>query len=1314
MYFNHQSIDLYLNNTKIESITQKGESYDVFTLKFPQKVVLYPGQIKTMKFQSPHFENKVTYCIHANHLSFSVVIPTIDKAENNTLNIILRNDSRKKVHIKRNTLLIDFEIVSDVDQIFNFHSPEMADLYSVKSIEDIPIPFFNKNCQYNSGFYSKTPDLKVKNLFLNGIISAFNSTTVHQDEQLNAKDNFESLSELPGYEVELEPLPWPEVNTIIEEGLPQSLKPELRQFLIELFSKYPEVVSRHNWDIGVLSNYKGDPVLLDIPLKSPLPLMQKSYALNKEDRAAINDIFDFLIFHGLAVNCTVDNQTGCPAFLVPRSDQNKSKRLIVDTRKTNTYISAPCGTTPTQVLHEIQNLMAEQKYCSSVDIVQAYYTLRLSKKSLDSNISNIYCGDRCVKLLVALTGTSYIPLYFTKKLNEIINMDDDGHFSPLDNRSTGFGSWFDDLYTVTSTIESHKIAISTLIHRIHRSKIKINLKKSYFFKDIHNDLINILGHEIKGGSIVPEENKLKILIDFPSPTDRKGLQSFLGHLNFLRNLLPLQIIHLSTVLTPLTSPNVPYEWSEKHEKAFLEMKSLLKTSVNYLDCPLKNPINIVYTDSSESLLGGILFQYVPSKSIVRKHAKLPPNIAFVFDPPHSDLSEEKTILKPLDYQAYQAHVLHYKLALGMACTQDMNNLPVFQVVVRIIIIATRWSQSSEWKDQIPTTEEVSEFLATIYCNLPEIQSKINRLNFKIIMDKISETEIDDEFFFSYTEEIFIILSIISAHNIKLIFGINRPLKSPGFSINEGYEHDILLGWCPSGKKFDLFYILEDWEDDNFPFYKLFTNKNLMFSQCSEETILSMFQESLKSASANKNIRIVAQFSKTISTLDMAKPIYIKEISSLLYGLEYFQRFINASKLTLLVSDSKIAFFLFNSNIHNSVKKIEKWSVKISISYPNIRLVHVTSRNQVADFLSRLGLSKSKFFARGLTPVSFNKELWEKVKVPYAKWEDIYKITQDFPDIINFSEKKLPYTIADKYYLDSILYEEHKESKSFNLITLRERFSILDSLINRQKIIEYQLKDLNPSKYTEQNGMLIFNGKIVLPPSLYAISLVREHFLNAHTAPDRLLEITNNLFHIENKKIFKEITMKLTKSCLACLLNNPFPNRYIRGMFHVSQRNQCIQMDFIEGLPEISYCLTIIDLYSSYISVYPCQNKTVNSIMVCLSSYISVHGNINTIIADNYPGFRSKKLQDFCKLHGIKLSESAPYISEGRSLVERCQRTYQFAVRAFKTHNNIPWINIIPLVVFLINNRPFLGFSDVTPHSLHFKSYLNTGNSFRLE
>ena len=86
------------------------------------------------------------------------------------------------------------------------------------------------------------------------------------------------------------------------------------------------------------------PILMNIPLKSKLPIMTKSYHLSPDECSALNNILDYLIYFGLATPADVNNQTGCPAFLVSRPDKNRGHRLITDTREVNAYISSPVST----------------------------------------------------------------------------------------------------------------------------------------------------------------------------------------------------------------------------------------------------------------------------------------------------------------------------------------------------------------------------------------------------------------------------------------------------------------------------------------------------------------------------------------------------------------------------------------------------------------------------------------------------------------------------------------------------------------------------------------------------------------------------------------------------------------------------------------------------------------------------------------------------------------------------------------------------------------------------------------------------------
>ena len=69
-------------------------------------------------------------------------------------------------------------------------------------------------------------------------------------------------------------------------------------------------------------------------------------------------------------------------------------------------------------------------------------------------------------------------------------------------------------------------------------------------------------------------------------------------------------MHLTTVLTPLTSVLKPFCWLDEHEKAFVQIKEMLVAEVCYTEARIENPINIIFTDPSLRLMGGLLFHYL--------------------------------------------------------------------------------------------------------------------------------------------------------------------------------------------------------------------------------------------------------------------------------------------------------------------------------------------------------------------------------------------------------------------------------------------------------------------------------------------------------------------------------------------------------------------------------------------------------------------------------------------------------------------------------------------------------------------------------
>ena len=107
--------------------------------------------------------------------------------------------------------------------------------------------------------------------------------------------------------------------------------------------------------------------------------------------------------------------------------------------------------------------------------------------------------------------------------------------------------------------------------------------------------INFFGHNISPNGILPSNDKIESIKNFPRPRNLKQLQRFLGMINFYHRFLP----NISNLLTPLyslasslhTQNQKKFDsWSEGCNNSFNKAKLLLsKTTHLARPCKDKSP-----------------------------------------------------------------------------------------------------------------------------------------------------------------------------------------------------------------------------------------------------------------------------------------------------------------------------------------------------------------------------------------------------------------------------------------------------------------------------------------------------------------------------------------------------------------------------------------------------------------------------------------------------------------------------------------------------------------------------------------------------
>jgi hypothetical protein len=118
--------------------------------------------------------------------------------------------------------------------------------------------------------------------------------------------------------------------------------------------------------------------------------------------------------------------------------------------------------------------------------------------------------------------------------------------------------------------------------------------------------IEYLGHIIEQNSVRPLNDNLISIKSFPTPQNRKNVRQFLGKINFYHKFIKNSASTLE-VFHNLLRKNVPFNWTDKCQVAFEQIKNYLTSSpvlaIFDRDCPI-----LIYTDASGVGIGAVLKQ----------------------------------------------------------------------------------------------------------------------------------------------------------------------------------------------------------------------------------------------------------------------------------------------------------------------------------------------------------------------------------------------------------------------------------------------------------------------------------------------------------------------------------------------------------------------------------------------------------------------------------------------------------------------------------------------------------------------------------
>lgn len=119
------------------------------------------------------------------------------------------------------------------------------------------------------------------------------------------------------------------------------------------------------------------------------------------------------------------------------------------------------------------------------------------------------------------------------------------------------------------------------------------------------DQVKYLGHIVSKDGVALDPEKIRAVERFLVPTTRRSVRGFLGLAGYYRRFI-VNFSKVARTLSMLTSPRVPFEWTNWCQEAFEQLKvALISASVLVMYDPCQ-PLTL-HMDASTLWLGAVLY-----------------------------------------------------------------------------------------------------------------------------------------------------------------------------------------------------------------------------------------------------------------------------------------------------------------------------------------------------------------------------------------------------------------------------------------------------------------------------------------------------------------------------------------------------------------------------------------------------------------------------------------------------------------------------------------------------------------------------------
>jgi hypothetical protein len=258
---------------------------------------------------------------------------------------------------------------------------------------------------------------------------------------------------------------------------------------------------------------------------------------------------------------------GAPVFFIKKKDGKL--RFVQDYRALNAITRK--NRYPLPLIDDLIHQLKGARYFTKLDVRWGYNNVRIRKG--DEWKAAFRTNRGLFEPLVMYFSLTNSPATFQTMMNEIFQ----------DLITEGVVSvYLDDILIFTDSLEDHRRIMRLVLDRMREHKLYLRPEKCEFEKT----KIEYLGVIISHNKVEMDPVKIAGVVDWPTPSNKKEVQSFVGFVNFYRRFIP-GFSHHARALFDLTMNDVRFNWGLPQEDSFMKLKELV-TSAPVLVLPNDN------------------------------------------------------------------------------------------------------------------------------------------------------------------------------------------------------------------------------------------------------------------------------------------------------------------------------------------------------------------------------------------------------------------------------------------------------------------------------------------------------------------------------------------------------------------------------------------------------------------------------------------------------------------------------------------------------------------------------------------------------